>query len=371
MKSKKLVAIITMTVLLSVGSITVHAKDYTTNRIGGQTRIETAVKIGENYTDEELSAVIVTTANDFPEALVGSTLSARYKAPILLVNQTVEGSEYTLNYIKNHLASDGTVYILGDTNEVTSDVETAIKDMGYSNINRIAGTTKDETLKLITDEVGIPQGTPVLIASQDNFPDALSASAIAGIKGYPIVICSNGSLSQSAIYSLQSIKPSTIYLIGGSAVVPDSVVKSVMNVTGVSSNNVIRLSGQDRYDTSLAIAKYFNLDTKNAIIASGDNFPDSLAGSSLAVKNNAPLILIGNEVSRQRNYLKNTVISNLLILGGEGVTTPAEVKALITDPPTTSDSSNSGGSTYREHGYGFNGERSGSQDDPNFHAYTP
>ncbi|OAA83561.1 cell wall-binding repeat-containing protein [Clostridium ljungdahlii] len=347
MKGKKLVAILAMVGLLGTLSVTVRAdgKQYTTKRVGGQTRIETAVNIANNYSSNQLSAVIVTTANNFPEALVGSTLVSKLKAPILLVNQTAHDSQSTLDYIKTHLASNGTVYILGSTSSVSWDIESAIKYLGYTNIKRLAGTNEDETLKAITDEVGVSAGTPVFIASEDNFPDALSVSSISAIKGYPVILCSKGTLSDSDVQQLKKIKPSEVYIAGGTAAVSDAVVQQVASTTGLDSNKITRLYGQDRYGTSLAIAKFFNLDTKNAIIASGNNFPDALAGSSLALKNSAPIILVGNDTDRQRQYLDTTSIYSLTVLGGEGALTSSEVNAIVTGVQSQSSSSGSTGGT--------------------------
>lgn len=327
MKSKGLIISTVMTALLCLASInTAYAEEtYKANRLGGQDRIETSVKIATNYNDGQLQAVVVTTANDFPEALTGSTLAAKCKAPILLVNQTAQNSQGTLAYIKGHLSSNGTVYILGQTTSVSTDVENAIRNMGYTNIKRLAGTNKEETLKIINNEVNVSTGTPVFIASGDNFPDALSASGIAAIKGYPIILCSHGVLPQTAIDQLQAVKPSQVYIAGGSAVVPDSIVNKVMGTTGLTSDKIVRLYGQDRYATSLAINKYFNLTTANAVIASGENFPDALAGSSLAAKHNAPIILTdgkfitdGNNIVAHKKYLYSINCSSLIILGGEG-----------------------------------------------------
>ncbi|RMC97788.1 cell wall-binding repeat-containing protein [Clostridium autoethanogenum] len=384
MVSKKLVVAAVLAAVIQAGSISAYAQgNYTTTRLGGQTRIETSVKIANNYSNSsKVQAVVVATAENFPEALVGSTLASKNKAPVLLVRKTVQDSEGTIDYIRDNLKSGGTVYLLGDNNSVPSEVESAIRSSGSFSIKRLAGVNEDDTLRLINNEVGVSQGTPVFVASNSDFPDALSASGIAAIKGYPIILGSKAGLLASAIDTLKAIKPSMVYILGGALVMPDTVVNDIMNNTGLSANKVIRLSGQDRYDTSLAIVKYFNISTKNAVIASGDNFPDALAGSSLAAKNNAPIILLGSDASRQKAYLKSVGINNLTFLGGDMVMTSAKMDSLITDTPAqqtpvvqptqptqptnqTKPSSNNSGSSWRDH------IQSGGSvvDDPNFHAH--
>ncbi len=60
--------------------------------------------------------------------------------------------------------------------------------------------------------------------------------------------------------------------------------------------------GNNRYDTSLEICKYFNSDSDIAVIANGENFPDALSGSALAAKQNAPIVLTnGKDMLNQKN----------------------------------------------------------------------
>lgn len=47
-------------------------------------------------------------------------------------------------------------------------------------------------------------------------------------------------------------------------------------------DEIKRIAGSDRYETSLEIAREFN--SKNIVIASGENFPDALSGALVAKK---------------------------------------------------------------------------------------
>ena len=62
--------------------------------------------------------------------------------------------------------------------------------------------------------------------------------------------------------------------------------------------NVTRLSGQDRFQTSIAVAlqAFTGNQLQNVIVASGYSFPDALAASPLAAKLKAPIILAGHSV---------------------------------------------------------------------------
>lgn len=82
---------------------------------------------------------------------------------------------------------------------------------------------------------------------------------------------------------------------------------------------IIRIGGQDRYATSLAVAKYFNLPGDIACIAKGNNFPDALAGSVYAALNKAPILLVSDSLTdEQMAYLKSDRAAGVTIFGGAG-----------------------------------------------------
>ncbi|MBQ8857590.1 MAG: cell wall-binding repeat-containing protein [Lachnospiraceae bacterium] len=95
-----------------------------------------------------------------------------------------------------------------------------------------------------------------------------------------------------------------------------------------NESEVYRIAGKTRYETSLKIAEALKeqlgvdkFDT--VIVADGRNFPDALAGSYLAGKLNAP-ILMANEKSQYAEPLKTYIKENLkssgtiYVLGGTG-----------------------------------------------------
>lgn len=93
--------------------------------------------------------------------------------------------------------------------------------------------------------------------------------------------------------------------------------------------NIIRVYGQTRYDTSIEIAKQMlwkagKDEFPNAIIATGDNFADALAGSAVSTRIYAPIILVSNNVpssfDNALDFIKSHVSKSgtVLILGGEG-----------------------------------------------------
>ena len=105
----------------------------------------------------------------------------------------------------------------------------------------------------------------------------------------------------------------------------------------VEDGEVTRLFGQGRYDTAYAVAdalkEALGVDKFEAVVvATGKNFADALAGSYLAVKKNAPILLTNGKeanVAQLHAYIKANVAEGgkVYILGGEGAV-PASVDAI-------------------------------------------
>lgn len=292
----------------------------TIKRIYGSNRYETSINIANNFSNETVQNVIVASGNNFPDALAGSVLSKQLNAPILLVNKSLDGSQDSINYIKNHLDKSGTVYVLGGPASVSDEYISYIKSLGFNNVKRLGGKNRFDTNRVIVESMNVEKGKPVVIVNGSNFPDALSISSIASLKGYPIMLSNASSLSEEVKGRISAIEPSTVYLIGGQGALGNNIINEIKSlVPNIEDKNIVRIWGQNRYETSLSICKYFNLSTDTAVIANGENFPDALSGSALAAKLQAPIILTnGKDISAQKGYLDTTNYVNKIILGGSG-----------------------------------------------------
>lgn len=293
-----------------------QGKVYNSTRLAGENRFETAESIANEVSSGSVANVIIASGYNFPDALSGrSVLAQKLKAPILLGGPSLQDAPETLNYVKNHLPSAGTIYILGGPATVTEVPYTAL---GYK-VVRLFGDNRYDTNKAVNDQLNVAKGTPVFIASGNGFADGLSISSVAALKGYPIILTDTDKLPLQAFKSLETICPVTVYIIGGTGVIADQVKDQITGITGLDAAQIVRIWGNDRYDTALNIAKQFALETDTVTFASGANFPDALAGGILAAKLNAPIILLDSEGTRQKAYIDGENFANLYFLGGKGV----------------------------------------------------
>ncbi|MDT9026837.1 cell wall-binding repeat-containing protein [Rossellomorea yichunensis] len=275
-------------------------------RLSGTDRIKTAVDISQSGWDQA-DTVVVAQAYNFPDALTGGPLAYKNDAPLLLTDKN-KLTESTKDEIKRLKASN--IIILGGKGAVSEGVSDAIEGMGLQ-VDRIGGVDRYETAQLISEQVN-PNPDKAIIASGKNFPDALSVAPYASVKGYPILLTSKDAVSSYTSQALTGVD-STI-VVGGAGVISDGVMKKVKAEQ--------RVSGLDRFETSLQIAKKLPLANpdEKALIASGKNYPDALSGSVLAAKQKAPLLLSNPEQlpTSVNNFIAVEKYKEFFLLGGPG-----------------------------------------------------
>ncbi|MDP4177096.1 MAG: cell wall-binding repeat-containing protein [Bacillota bacterium] len=308
------------------------------DRLGGKNRYETSKIIADSFISgqsTQLDNVIIATGNDFPDSLAGATLSKKYNAPILLVDSSPnDSSQPALDYINKNLKKEGHIYILGGNGVIKDSFIDYFINQGFnkSNIVRISGDNRNQTSVQIANMLNTNIGAPVILAVDNNFPDALSISSAAGINGWPILLTSTNELNADVKNYLTSKKPSKVFIVGGTGVISDDVKDDVKETLGCNDDQIIRLSGSNRFETSKIINGYFFKNTSNPYFATGLDFPDALSGTSLAIKSNNPIILIaGSNCNQAADYIKSVSAKGIqfTIFGSYGVVSDKTVSDFL------------------------------------------
>jgi putative cell wall-binding protein len=192
------------------------------------------------------------------------------------------------------------------------------KDWKYSQISRFSGNDRYGTSFDIFKNNWASCDYAV-IATGEQFPDALSASPLAKKYNAPIILTRLNELSVDAENQLKKTGVKNVFLIGGEGVVSKGVEDKLKSM-GITCT---RIYGEDRYGTSLAIAKYLNPKGEVAI-ATGENFPDALSIASIAASSEMPILLVNKDKVSDNvaKYIKDSKITNSYIIGGEGVISP-------------------------------------------------
>jgi putative cell wall-binding protein len=330
---KKIILSIVVGVCLILNFHIVHAEgNYNVIRISGNDRYETSLNIANNFFNHDSKNVIIASGENFPDAITSGILSKKLGAPIFLVKKDQLPDRTFGNYIHDS-QSEGNIYILGGTASVNNEYD---KVPGYTKTIRLNGSDRFSTNSAIVNHVNVEKGAPVIIVNGFQFADALSVSSISAVKGYPIIMSSGDKLNDSAAQMLKNIEPSQVFIIGGQGSISNNVANDIKStVKNLDDSKITRISGADRYETSLNVCKYFNLNGDTAIIASGEDFPDALSGTALAAKLNAPIILTnGNDISAQKRYLDTTSCKKIILIGGQS-SVSADIESKLTGMSNT------------------------------------
>jgi len=278
------------------------------NRLSGQDRYDTAVKISQEGW-QKANNVVLATGNNFPDALSAAPLARKMDAPILLTTPNQLPAQIEGELDRLHVQR---VFIVGGYAVVSSAIEEKLHAKGIETV-RLSGIDCYATSVAIANYLG--PVSQIFIVSGDSFPDALSIASYAAQKQIPILLTTHDSLPAVVKDYMTHNRITKTYIIGGEAVISADI-----------GNNLIcpseRIAGRDRYETNLAVFQKFVFDYSETFVATGESFPDALAGSALAGANGNPILLVSSNTSQKIiDILRENkgIMKMKYILGGEAV----------------------------------------------------
>ena len=155
--------------------------------------------------------------------------------------------------------------------------------------DRIEGGDRVDT-SIDASEDLFPNGTDaVVLANCERYTDVLTANPFAIQIKAAALFTYKDKLPEKTLKEIERLGAKKIYISGGYDAVSKKVVDELIN----KGYDVFRFDGVNRYDTARKIAiKIRENGNKNvAELASGENYPDALSMTSMAVKDNAPILL--------------------------------------------------------------------------------
>lgn len=248
-----------------------------------------------------------------------------------------------------------------------SDVNMPILGAGFTNSvdvpTRIGGNDRYETSAKIAANLGGEGDTCsdwAVLVSGSSYPDALSASYLAGALNYnvgetmyfgavPVLLIGSDSVPPSVAAYMAAVGVKNVYIVGGTAAVSAAAETALRETAATKCTyhmtidptapvpnqklNVVRVAGADRYATNRAVVNLGSdifEDNRNmtqleflqpakhtAIVATGTGFADALAAGPVAY-DGYPLILTdGTTLSTSaRLALTDNDIAQVIIVGG-------------------------------------------------------
>lgn len=184
--------------------------------------------------------------------------------------------------------------------------------------NRLSGDIALDTMAAITEQ-GFYAGScdNVILATMDGYWDALTASALAGLKECPILLTDGRYLSWQTYDQIRRLGVKTVYIAGGTSAVSGAVEDQLRS----NSLNTKRLAGATAIDTALKIYEQGKGSWgKTAVIATSATFQDALSASPLAYAKAAPVFLTNSSTKKLDAKVRSAILAGgfteVLICGG-------------------------------------------------------
>ncbi|MBQ1508865.1 MAG: cell wall-binding repeat-containing protein [Erysipelotrichaceae bacterium] len=185
-------------------------------------------------------------------------------------------------------------------------------------VTRLSGKLRYDTSIRIADELrkvlGADKFDNIVLATGENFADALGGGYLAAKKNAPILLTKPSQANKINTYINENLREGgTVYILGGTGALPEECL------TGLNSSfRKERLYGKTRYDTSLAILNAAGVDDEPILIATGKSSADSLSASALGL----PMLLVDGKKDslneKQKDFLQNHSSNAFYVLGGNG-----------------------------------------------------
>gem|GEM_PF-3555568 len=278
-------------------------------KIIGNTRYETAVKVSKNGWDNANNIVIVN-GDKLPDALAATPFAKQKDAPILLTT-TNKLDDLTREEIKRLKAQNA--FIIGGEGVVSNKVKSQLEQLGLK-VERIAGKTRFETSLAIANKMSSVSQIAV-VNGETGLSDATSIAAVAAVNNMPIILMpTKGTNIYDTFIKNKNIKKS--YVIGQ--------VGSISKAIESKLPNAERIGGADRNETNAkVITKFYDTNKiDNMFICKNGSkkqseLIDALSVGALAAKGNSPVLIVGDNLNNsQINIFKFKEVRKLTQVGG-------------------------------------------------------
>ena len=158
-----------------------------------------------------------------------------------------------------------------------------------------------------------------IIVNESSIADALCATPFAKSKNAPILLTRKGKLDDRTKSELKRLGVKKVYIVGGENILTKEV-ELQLKTSGI--NTVERISGSDRYKTSLELAKKLDniKDISEVAVVNGHKgLADAVSVGAPAAQRNIPILLSDKESTSKDidEFIKNESINKSYVIGGE------------------------------------------------------
>ena len=198
-------------------------------------------------------------------------------------------------------------------------------------ITRVAGDNRYLTAVEASHKAFPFGASAVVLATGENWPDALGGSALAGAVRGPILLTPSASLPPEVEAEIVRLGASRVYVLGGTVAVSADVENTLIELMG--AQDVVRLAGDSRYETAEAVADETialmgSMWGRNVFVATGTDFPDATAAAPIAACYAWPVVLAAPDST---GVYRPPLALQAYILGGTAAVSEVTEGALVAE----------------------------------------
>lgn len=250
------------------------------------------------------------------------TYSGKAQTPKLTVKNgstvLTTPTNYTAAYKNNTEVGTASVVVTGAGNYTGTKTLTF---RIYPNYVRISGDNRYTTSVEISTKSYASADT-VVIASGENFADALAGVPLAKAYKAPILLTSANSITNETLSEISRLKAKTAIILGGTGAVSENVEQK-LSAKGLK---IDRIAGDTRFKTAALIAERLKkkASVKSVFCVYYNGFADALSASSAAAIQGSPILYVktnGELDSNTKQFISKykSSIQNIYVVGGKGV----------------------------------------------------
>ena len=211
--------------------------------------------------------------------------------------------------------SKSTKKITGTTSQIEAIYSELKEAIDNTKLSTLAGETRYSTaVEVSKDAFSDPTDIDtVVLVSGEVIADGLAATPFAKSLNAPILLTGKDAVSKETMDEIERLEPSKIYVVGGKSVITEAVIDQLED----KEIEVERISGADRYETSLKIAEEMDLDSTDVFIAGGYAEADTMSIAGVAAQKGTPILLADTNGLNddQKEWLEETG-DNAYVIGG-------------------------------------------------------
>lgn len=213
--------------------------------------------------------------------------------------------------------------------------------------SRIAGADRYATAVAISKKHFSGPVERVVVASGEDFPDALGAGPFAAHFGVPLLLVPrDGTLPSTVGAEIARLKVSSIEVVGGTGAVSDDMLDQLSDHVP-APGRAWRWAGGDRYETAARLA-YGAEKGSTVFVASGSGFADALGGGAAAAHLGGALVLtkptqLPESVAA---VLQSVEPATVVVLGGTGAVSSSVERQIREAVPYATVERNAGADRY-------------------------